>query len=378
MPHTSLAWALPPQLSSALAEHSWIVPLFWLLLGLLVGIAAEKFVSVYLYKLAKRTPWEADDILIRSLRGMPFIWLVLGGAYFALDSADLPLKWQTLCSKTLLVLFLTTLTLTIARMASAMVVLYSVKTPGLLPSTSIFRNLTTLAVILCGALVILDTLGISIAPILTALGVGGLAVALALQDTLSNLFAGIQILASRQVRIGDYIKLASGEEGYVTDIRWRNTTVRALPNNLILIPNSKLASAITTNYYMPDTSLSVSVEVGVAYDSDLERVEAVTIEVARDVMKTVRGGVPEHEPSIRYHTFADSSINFSVNLRGVEFADQYLIKHEFIKRLQRRYAAENINIPFPIRTVYMQTESENAAPDLPSGDEVTAPSGSSR
>ena len=378
MPLTFLAWALPPQVSSALAEHSWIVPVFWLALGLLLGIAAEKFVSVYLYKLAQRTRWEADDILIRSLRGMPFIWLVLGGAYFALDSADLPLKWQTLCSKTLLVLFLTTLTLTIARMASAMVVLYSVKTPGLLPSTSIFRNLTTLAVIVCGALVILDTLGISIAPILTALGVGGLAVALALQDTLSNLFAGIQILASRQVRIGDYIKLASGEEGYVTDIRWRNTTVRALANNLIMIPNSKLASAITTNYYMPDTALSVSVEVGVAYDSDLERVEAVTIEVARDVMKTVRGGVPEHEPFIRYHTFADSSINFSVILRGVEFADQYLIKHEFIKRLQRRYAAENINIPFPIRTVYLQAAPESGARELPSGDEVAAPSGSSR
>ena len=347
-----LTITLPSQIAHILAEHPWIVPLCWLIIGILLGIAAEKFISVYLYRLAKRTRWETDDVLIRSLRGMPFIWIALAGIYFAVNSANLPLKWEVLCSKTLLVLFLATLTLSLSRMASAVVALYSIRTPGLVPSSSIFRNLTSLAVLVCGTLVILDTLGISITPILTALGVGGLAVALALQDTLSNLFSGIQILASRQVRIGDYIKLASGEEGYVTDIRWRNTTVRALPNNLILIPNSKLAAAITTNYYMPETAMSVLVEVGVAYDSDLERVEAVTIDVARDVMKTVRGAVPEHEPFIRYHTFADSSINFSVIMRGTEFTDQYLIKHEFIKRLQRRYASENINIPFPIRTVY--------------------------
>ena len=345
-----------PFVSRFLADNSWIAPVASLAVGLLLGLAAEKFVSVYLYRMAQRTRWEADDLLIRALRGMPFLWLTLAGTYFAVDTGDLPHKWETLCSKTLLVLFLATLTLTFSRMASAMVALYSLKSEGLLPSTSIFRNLTSLAVVICGGLVILDTLGISITPILTALGVGGLAVALALQDTLSNLFAGIQILASRQVRIGDYIKLASGEEGYVSDIRWRNTTIRALPNNLILIPNSKLASAITTNFYMPDKPMSVLVEVGVAYDSDLEKVERVTIEVAREVMKAVKGGVPEHEPFIRYHTFADSSINFSVILRGQEFTDQYLIKHEFVKRLQRRYAQENINIPFPIRTVYMNSE----------------------
>lgn len=325
-------------------------------MGILFGVIAEKIVSQYLYRLARRTRWQTDDVIIRSLRGMPFVWIALAGVSIAVESADLPLKWQTLCSKSLLVLFLTTLTLTIARIASALVALYSVRSEGLVPSSSIFRNLTSIIVTICGALVILDTLGISITPILTALGVGGLAVALALQDTLSNLFSGIQILASRQVRIGDYIKLASGEEGYVTDIQWRNTTIRALPNNLILIPNSKLASAITTNYYMPEMAMSVLVQVGVAYDSDLDKVEAVTIEVGRDVMKTVPGGISEHEPFIRYHTFADSSINFSVILRGKEFTDQYLIKHEFIKRLQRRYAAENINIPFPIRTVYMKQE----------------------
>jgi small-conductance mechanosensitive channel len=175
--------------------------------------------------------------------------------------------------------------------------------------------LTKLFVYLIGSLIILQTLNISITPILTALGVGGLAVALALQDTLSNLFSGLQIIASKQVRPGDYVKLESGEEGYVTDITWRNTAIRALPNNMVIVPNSKLASTLVTNYYQP-----------------------------------------EFEPFIRYHTFADFSVNFSVILRAGEFTDQFMVKHEFIKRLHERYQQEGIEIPFPIRTLQFRKE----------------------
>ena len=336
-----------------LARLPWLLPLIYLGAGILAGILSEKVLLGFLMRLAKKTPWEADDLIVRGLRWMPFLWCFLIGAYFAKETADLPAHWSTRIGDSLLVLFLGSLTLAAARISGAMVALYSLKSEGLIPSSSILRNLTVLAVSICGVLTILATLQINIAPILTALGVGGLAVALALQDTLGNLFAGIQILASRQVRIGDYIKLSSGEEGYVSDIRWRNTVLKALSNNAIVIPNSKLAATITTNFNAPSTDLSVSIEVGVAYDSDLEKVERVTLEVARNVMRTVTGGVPEHEPSVRFHTFADSSIEFSVNLRGKAFTDQYLVKHEFVKQLTRRYRQENIEIPFPIRTVLM-------------------------
>ena len=125
---------------------------------------------------------------------------------------------------------------------------------------------------------------------------------------------------------------------------------------MILIPNSKLASAITTNYYMPEKEMSVLVQLGVSYDSDLDKVERVTTEVAQEIMNSVQGGIPEFAPFIRFNKFADSSISFTVILRGKEFTDQYLITHEFIKRLQKRYAQENIVIPFPIRTVHLYTK----------------------
>ena len=122
--------------------------------------------------------------------------------------------------------------------------------------------------------------------------------------------------------------------------------------NLILMTivlNSKLASALTMNFNMPGKELAVLVEVGVGYSSDLEKVGMVTIEVARDVGKTVQGGMPDFEPFIRYHTLGDFSINFTVILRGKEFTGQYLIKHEFVKRLFSRYNKEGISIPFPCK-----------------------------
>lgn len=146
-------------------------------------------------------------------------------------------------------------------------------------SATIFVNIARIVVIIIGVLVLLDSLGIAIAPLLTALGVGGLAVALALQDTLSNVFAGVHILASRKVIRGDFIQLDNGMEGYVVDTNWRNTTARQLPNNIVIVPNATLASSVVTNYHQPEQETSVSVAVGVSYDSDLEHVERVTCEV---------------------------------------------------------------------------------------------------
>ncbi|HUK62273.1 MAG TPA: mechanosensitive ion channel domain-containing protein, partial [Dongiaceae bacterium] len=188
---------------------------------------------------------------------------------------------------------------------------------------------------------------------LTALGVGSLAVALALQPTLSNLFAGFHITLARRIRIGDFVELETGQQGYVADIGWRSTQIRELPNNLVIVPNARLAEVIVRNYSLPADEQSALVQVGVAYDSDLEQVERITVETAREVQRTVTGAVADFEPFIRYHTFADSSINFSVILRVKEFSDRYLVTHEFVKRLQKRYSASGIRIPFPQRVVHV-------------------------
>lgn len=324
------------------------------ILGWIFGWIFEKYIFKKILKFAEKTTWRADEVILKSLRRHIVLWFVLLGVFIAIQFVLLPLNIKTFIKIGVLIVLIFSGTLVLANISGNIVQVYADKFRDTLPPSSIFRNLTKGIILLLGALVLLNTLGISITPLITALGIGGLAVALALQDTLSNLFAGIHILISKQIRPGDYVKLETGEEGFVHDITWRNTTIRMLPNNMVIIPNSKLSSMVVVNYFLPKNELSVVIPVGVSYNSDLEKVERVTIDVAKEVMKEVEGGVPEFEPFTRYTEFADFSINFNVILRARDYVSQFLVRHEFIKRLHKRYEKEGIEIPFPIRTVYLE------------------------
>jgi len=335
-----------------------VLPVSVFLITLISGWILRKIVFIRLAKWSEHTETKLDDILISAIKGPIIIWFLILGLYFGLEVSKLPENIVDVVHKVLLALVIFSVTVVLANIVGNLIKIYSSKVESALPVTSLTQNISKIIIFIIGILVILNSLGISITPILAALGVGGLAVALALQDTLSNLFAGFYITVARQIRAGDFVKLESGEEGYVTDITWRTTTIRMLPNNTVLIPNEKLIKSIIINYYLPDKEMAVLVEVGVHYNSDLKKVEQVTSEVGREVMKEVQGGVPEFAPFIRYHTFGDSSINFTVILRAKEFTDQHLIKHEFVKRLHERYLREGIVIPYPIRAINYEQEAK--------------------
>ena len=345
------------------------LPAAFALAGLVVGLLVQRTVLTQLARAAARTRLTADDILVAALRGPVVLWFSMLGLYLAAEVAELPGPVAQMIQRLLVVMIMVSVTWALARAAGNVVAARTRAESAALPSVNLVTNLAKAVVIGLGALVILQTLGISITPLLTALGVGGLAVGLALQDTLANLFAGIHILLSRQVRPGDFVRLASGQEGYIQDVTWRYTTIRQLANNLTIVPNTQLASAVTANFSLPDPQQAVLLDVGVSYDSDLRKVEVVTVEVGQEVMQQVEGGVRDFTPSIRYHTFGDSAIQFTVTLRGQEYVSQYLIKHEFIKRLHRRYREEGIVIPYPIRTVRLQ---DGAGLKTPGPSEPTA------
>lgn len=337
------------------------------------GLAAGLLLRMMLRWLgvrADRTRWGGDDVIVDALRSLVPWAAVAAGVAVAASALPLTTRTRHNVTVTLTALLILVATFTAGRVISGLVRSVAQSRSAVAGSATIFVNITRVVVLAVGFLVVLQTLGISIAPLLTALGVGGLAVALALQDTLANLFAGVHILASKTVQPGDYIRLSSGEEGYVVDINWRNTVVRQLSNNLVIIPNAKLASTNMTNYSRPEQQMTLLVEVGVGYDSDLEHVERVTAEVVESVMVDITGAVPDHEPAIRFHTFGDSRISFTVILGVGEFSDQYRIKHEFIKRLHARYRDEGIRIPAPTRTVALQQGAvaiphQREAPPIP-------------
>ena len=338
-----------------LLENPWVQRVGFVVGGLVVGIVLEFVVIRRAHKLAERTRFKWDDLLIGSLRGVATTWSGAGGVYLALNvGTPDPLLLSTMQS-VLMVVVIGSVVIAGTRAVGGAVEMVSARAGGALESPTLVVNLARIAVATLGFFIILQNLGIDITALITALGIGGIAIALALQDTLGNLFAGIQIILSKQVRQRDYIRLSSGEEGWVTDVKGRNTTIQTFPDgNLVTVPNSMLASSIVKNFSMPRRALWVTLEVGVSYDSDLNHVEAVALEVAKQVLEEVDGGVPGEDPVVRYHTFGDSSVNFDVRMMVREFESQGPVRHEFIKRLHSRFADEGIEIPFPIRTVMMK------------------------
>ena len=340
-------------------ENPWVQRIAFLLGGLVAGVVAEFVVVRRLHKLAEGTRFKWDDLLIGSLRGVATTWLGAGGVYLALNVGTPDPVLVNWMQRALMVLVLGSVVIAGMRAVGGAVEMASGRAGGTIKSPTLVVNLARISVGVLGLFIILQNLGIDITALITALGIGGIAIALALQDTLGNLFAGIQIILSKQVRQGDYIRLSSGEEGWVTDVKGRNTTIQTFPDgNLVTVPNSMLASSIVKNFSMPRRALWVTLEVGVSYDCDLDHVEAVALEVAKQVLEEVDGGVPGEDPIVRYHTFGDSSVNFDVRMMVREFKSQGPVRHEFIKRLHRRFGNEGIEIPFPIRTVIMKGGTE--------------------
>jgi small-conductance mechanosensitive channel len=326
--------------------------------GFVLGFVLYKWLIPVLAKLAAKTKWQSDDLIIHTISKWVIPWLMALGLYLGLTHIEIRPKYQQRLETWLMVFYVLSLTWITARILAGLLKIRASGTGAVIPSSSIIGNIVKVIVYCIGLLFILQSLGISITPILTALGVGGLAVALALQDTLSNLFSGIQLIASGKLNPGDFIKLSSGEQGYIQDINWRSTSIRDLADHIVIVPNSKLATMIVSNFNLPQTEIGFGVEVGVSYDSDLEKVERVTAEVVKETLQAVDGGLKDFVPIIRFYNFGDSSINLRAILRVKGYVDQFLVTHEFIKRLKKRYDQEGINIPFPIRTVYMQKEEE--------------------
>ena len=328
------------------------IPFLIVLSATLLGMLIEVIVLGRVVRPATHLRWKGERIIAQALQLRIIFWSFLLGVFQALPFWGVNGDFLHI-NQILLVLFLFTLTLALATISDGLINGYAASEER--PVLSIVTSIIRATIYIVGFLVILGVFQISVAPALAALGIGGLAVSLALQSTLTDVFSGVQIIAARQILPGNYVKLSTGEEGYITDINWRTTTIRQLANNIIIVPNSKMTSSIVINYHAPESALAILLDLGVSFSSDLELVERVTVEVAKEVMQTVEGGQPESEPFIRYNTIAPSSIRFTVILQGKEYTDQFLIKHEFIKRLHRRYQQEGIEIPFPVQTVYLKS-----------------------
>lgn len=320
--------------------RAWI-PAIIIAAGIIfVGIILQRLAIAYFHRLARKDRWRGGLVFVSSLRGVIFLVSIIVGLYMGLIYSPLPITQMAYIERLHKVIIVLIATIVLGRVLKGMLKAYTQREEGIKRSLSLFNTIISITVYCIGGLVILDALGISITPIITALGVGGLAVALALQDTLSNLFAGIHITVAHILKPGDYIMLSSGEEGTVSDITWRCTTLLTQSNNVVVIPNSKLSSTIVTNYSLPERSMDIAIPINVAYTTDLEKLEKITLEVVNSVLSEMN--IQRSEPTFRVKEFLEHAVKCGVSITVHDFMQQYPIRHNILKRLYKRYQQEGI------------------------------------
>ncbi|PYM25723.1 MAG: mechanosensitive ion channel family protein [Candidatus Rokuibacteriota bacterium] len=326
--------------------------LFWPVVALVVvTVAALLFRNALILGFRRWTGQRAtgDSLVLQAIRLPSLLWCVVLGLFVAIEMAELPPRLAVQIHAVLEAAIILSVTMTVAGALDSLVAAASERRALAVGVTGLFRTSVRLVVLVVGGLVLLSSLGIAVTPILTALGVGGLAVALALQDTLSNLFAGIHLLADKPIRVGDYVRLsAENVEGHVVDVGWRSTRLRMLQNNVVVVPNKRVAESIITNYDLGETRMAVLIRVRVDYDADAELVERLLVDEATRAVGQVDGLLAEPPPSARLIPgFGDYALEFTLACQVRSFVDQFSVQHELRKRVLKRLRAERIRIPLP-------------------------------
>lgn len=324
-------------------------------------------------KTIKRGKFRMVPEIMHRLSWPVFILIAIEGIYFAFKDLISLEIWHEQVNKGNLTVIIAITTYIIVQWS---IVLFNgymhvqgLKKKALDEGLTVFiRRIIMVFIYAVGLLVLLDYIGVSISGLVAGLGIGGLAVALALQPTLGNFFAGSQVVSDQAIHIGDFIELDSGTQGYVVEIGWRSTRVRTTFNNIVIIPNSKLADSIITNYYGPTMEMAVRVDVGVSYDSDLAYVQRVALEVIKEVVDELPEAVKDREPRFGYEDFGDSNINLWLWVYATDRLGTFNVKTEIIKRLHARFKKEGIVINYPVRRIIHEEPVEIRS--LPGSDEL--------
>jgi small-conductance mechanosensitive channel len=281
---------------------------------------------------------------------LPIACAIFIGGFLLVPEFGLPGRLGHWVEDALDVSFILACALVVSRVAVSAVTDYAMHNPSLSPALGVARISVRLLVGALAVIMALESLSVPVAPLVTTLGVGSLAIALALQETLANFFAGLYLLADRPVRAGDYIKLHDGEEGFVETIGWRSSRLRTQKNSTVIVPNQKLSQAILTNFHLPTTAVGMSVNVTVAYGADVTAVETCLA----DTLARAVAEVPEmagSKPVARLVDLTDAGQIWTCFLEVGNMDAQGVVGHALRKRLIERLGREGLALGVPERRV---------------------------
>jgi len=328
------------------------------LIGIVAAFVFHKLIFPLIVRFTHRTPTDLDSRLVKSVRWPTTLGFLVLGAYLAftvpLDLTESQQSQVDTVGQALGVMIV--ITVVVGLLSSAIDwYLASLATSAtrvvdlrLLP---LIRRVGGVIIYAIGGLLLMDVLGINISPLIAGLGLGGLAVALAIQPTLANLFAGTYVMTEGVIATGDYIQLENGLKGYVVEVGWRSTRIRDWRNNLVVVPNSKFAETIITNFQQPTHAVNVYFECGTSYDSDLYRVEEICLEVMDTIVDSHPMAIKEYGKYFAFDNFGDSNVNFWLFVQATDRWGSFVVQSDMMKLLHKRFQEEGIVINYPVRTL---------------------------
>ena len=224
-----------------------------------------------------------------------------------------------------------------------------------------------------GLLIALRELGIEVTAFLASLGIVGLAVALAAKTILSNVLTGVTLTADRNFRVGDRIQVRD-YIGDVLEINLHKTVIRTRDNEIVLIPNDVLGKEVILNHMLPEQRTRIEMQIGVAYDADLDRATALL----NDILRAHERILPDPAPEVNVAALDDSAVTLQVlawidGPRGKRRVRDHVYRHALA-----RFAEAGLQIPFPQRVVYLHETGWNGhhRPSLATGEDAASESAS--
>ncbi len=319
----------------------WAAAIAALAAGLVLSLALRQLILRPLRKLGGEghtTALLLDD----TLRIPSVLWCLVAALVGMLQFADIPDRAVRWAINGIVIFLVLSISVSISAFLVRLGVFYSERRGLPFALSGLSRALVHLLFLVLGGVVLLRYFDVTVAPLLTALGVGGLAVALALRDTLANFFAGVHILVEAPLSVGDFIKLSSGEEGTVTDIGWRTTRVLTTTNNTVVIPNEKITSSILTNYALPDQKVVITVDVLTALDADVDQIARIAVEEAARVENTV----PQFTPLLLVDPgVLPTHLHTKLVVQVQHRLHQGMVASEVRRRILARFRREGVPLP---------------------------------
>ena len=326
------------------ALAGYVDPALIVLAAAAAGVLARFTVFRGLHRLSSRNKSPYDDIIVDGLKRRVVAWTVLGALYLQIPALPWPARTIATAQTVLAALLVASVTLALMRVVSAVAHAYGTTSAAGVGGTTLIRYVAVVVLLFLGTVSVLALFGISVVPAITALGVGGLAVALAFQDTLANVFSGLNLTLSRQIRVGDYIELGDATSGFVLDVGWRATTLRGLDGLSVFIPNKKLAEAVMINYTL-GTTMSVELAFRVDLGCRPQRIEALVVDEMRLAAAALPGLRQDAPAVVRFKAFGEWALEFKAYVEILSFQDRMYLRHELMKRLHDRLLREDIALP---------------------------------